>query len=95
MGDDSSLLVASSRWLYLVAAALVAAGFADFSLIAFNSARTGVIDVAIVPVFYACAMAAGGLAALVFGRLYDRVGISTLSGHGVELPTHPRQAQLA
>jgi predicted MFS family arabinose efflux permease len=65
-------------WLYLVAAALVAAGFADFSLIAYNFARTGVIDVAIVPVFYACAMAAGGLAALVFGRLYDRVGIGLL-----------------
>jgi predicted MFS family arabinose efflux permease len=65
-------------WLYLVAAALVAAGFADFSLIAFNFARQGLVDPAIVPVFYASAMAAGGLASLVFGRLYDRVGIGLL-----------------
>jgi predicted MFS family arabinose efflux permease len=65
-------------WLYLAAAALVAAGFADFSLIAFNFARTGVVDAAIVPVFYAGAMAAGGLASLVFGRLYDRIGIGLL-----------------
>lgn len=66
-------------WLYLVAAALVAAGFADFSLIAFNFERTRLVDPAIVPVFYAAAMGAGGLAALVFGRLYDRVGIGLLA----------------
>lgn len=65
-------------WLYLVAAALVAAGFADFSLIAFNFQRTHLVDAAIVPVFYSAAMAAGGLASLVFGRLYDRVGIGLL-----------------
>ena len=65
-------------WLYLTASALVAAGFADFSLIAFNFSRTGVIDPAVVPVFYACAMGAGGLASLVFGRVYDRVGIGLL-----------------
>jgi predicted MFS family arabinose efflux permease len=65
-------------WLYLAASALVAAGFADFSLLAFNFARSSVIDPALVPVFYACAMGAGGLAALVFGRVYDRMGIGLL-----------------
>jgi predicted MFS family arabinose efflux permease len=65
-------------WLYLAAAALVAAGFADFSLIAFNFERTHLVDPALVPVFYAGAMGAGGLASLVFGRLYDRVGIGLL-----------------
>jgi predicted MFS family arabinose efflux permease len=65
-------------WLYLVAAALIAAGFADFSLIAFNFERNHVVDPALVPVFYAGAMAAGGVASLVFGRLFDRVGIGLL-----------------
>ena len=65
-------------WLYLVAAALVAAGFADFSLIAYNFERTRLVDPTLVPVFYSGAMAAGGVASLVFGRLYDRVGIGLL-----------------
>lgn len=65
-------------WLYLVAAALVAAGFADFTLIAFHFEQTRVVDPAAVPLFYAAAMAAGGLAAVVFGRWYDLVGIRLL-----------------
>jgi predicted MFS family arabinose efflux permease len=65
-------------WLYLVAAALVAAGFADFSLIAFHFERMHLVDPAFVPIFYSGAMAAGGVASLVFGRLYDRVGIGLL-----------------
>jgi predicted MFS family arabinose efflux permease len=68
----------ASFWLYLVAAALVAAGFADFSLIAYHFQKTTLIDPALVPVFYSLAMGAGGAASLVFGRLYDRVGISLL-----------------
>lgn len=64
--------------LYLLAAALVAAGFADFSLIAFNFERRHLVDAAVVPVFYAAAMAAGGLVSLIFGRLYDRLGIGLL-----------------
>jgi predicted MFS family arabinose efflux permease len=65
-------------WLYLVAAALVAAGFADFSLIAFHFQRMHLVDPAFVPIFYSGAMAAGGIASLVFGRLYDRLGIGLL-----------------
>jgi predicted MFS family arabinose efflux permease len=65
-------------WLYLAAAAFVAAGFADFSLIAYHFQRTSLVEPALVPVFYALAMAAGGLAAVIFGRWYDRVGIGLL-----------------
>jgi predicted MFS family arabinose efflux permease len=65
-------------WLYLVAAALVAAGFADFSLIAYHFEQAGTVDPAAVPLFYAGAMAAGGLGALVFGRMFDRRGIGLL-----------------
>ena len=48
-------------WLYMAAAALVAAGFADFSLIAFHFERARVVEPALIPVFYAVAMGAGGL----------------------------------
>ena len=61
-------------WFYLAAGALIAAGFADFSLIAFHFQKAGVVAQNTVPVFYSAAMVAGALASLVFGRLLDRVG---------------------
>lgn len=65
-------------WLYLAAAGLAAAGFADWSLIAFHYARSSVVGLAIVPIFYAVAMAVSGAGSLLFGRLYDRFGIAVL-----------------
>jgi predicted MFS family arabinose efflux permease len=61
-------------WTYCIAGMLIAAGFADFSLMAFHFAKSGIVAADTIPVFYAIAMAAGALAALVFGRLYDRLG---------------------
>ena len=43
-------------WLYAASAALVAFGFADYSLIAFHYAQAHVVSQAIVPIFYAAAM---------------------------------------
>jgi predicted MFS family arabinose efflux permease len=65
-------------WVYLAGAALVGAGFADFPLIAYHFQKAGTVDPALVPVFYASAMAVGGTGSLVFGRLYDRAGIGVL-----------------
>lgn len=65
-------------WIYLAAGALVAAGFADFPLIAYHFQKAGTVPVALTPLFYAVAMAAGGLGSLVFGRLFDRAGIGVL-----------------
>jgi MFS family permease len=62
-------------WIYLVGAALVAAGFADFSLMAFHFEKAAVIPKTWVPLFYSVAMAVSGVGSLVFGRLFDRVGI--------------------
>jgi predicted MFS family arabinose efflux permease len=63
-------------WLYVAAGALIAAGFADFSLIAFHFQQARSVPAALIPVWYAVAMAAGALSALVFGRLLDRIGFS-------------------
>ncbi len=65
-------------WLYLAAGGLIAAGFADFSLIAFHFQKAGSVSVVATPLLYAVAMATGALAALVFGGLYDRLGVFTL-----------------
>lgn len=65
-------------WTYLVAGALLAAGFADFALIAFHFHKTGSVPSQYVPVLYAVAMATGAVAALVFGKLFDRLGFATV-----------------
>ncbi|HEV2435620.1 MAG TPA: MFS transporter [Verrucomicrobiae bacterium] len=62
-------------WLYVVAGALIAAGFADFSLVAFHFQKTGSVAQSLVPVFYAAAMVTSALSALVFGKLLDKLGL--------------------
>lgn len=66
---------ARSYWLYAVAGALIAAGFADFSLIAFHFQKAAVVAPSVVPVFYAVAMVTAAIASLIFGRLLDKIGI--------------------
>ena len=61
-------------WLLTLAGALVAAGFADFSLISFHFKKVGIISDTQVALFYAAAMAAGAMTNLIFGRLFDRIG---------------------
>jgi predicted MFS family arabinose efflux permease len=67
-----------SYWIYLVAAALVAAGYADFPLIAFHFGRTGAVAPEAIPALYALAMGVDAVAALVFGWWYDRRGLRVL-----------------
>lgn len=61
-------------WLYLIAGALIAAGFADFSLIAFHFQKSGTVSQDLTPVYYAATMATGAIASLVFGKLLDKAG---------------------
>jgi predicted MFS family arabinose efflux permease len=67
-------------WLYLAGAALVAAGFADYPIIAYHLDRAGVASGEAVAIFYAVAMAVSGTGSLVLGRLFDRAGFSVLVG---------------
>lgn len=66
-------------WLYLAAVALVAAGYADFPLIAYHFQKNSVVAPAWIPIFYAVAMGMDAVAALVFGWLFDRLGFVTLA----------------
>jgi MFS family permease len=67
-----------SFWIYLAAMALIGAGFADFPLIAFHFAKVNTVSGDWIPIFYAIAMGVDAIAALIFGRLFDRRGIPVL-----------------
>ncbi len=67
-------------WLYLAAGGCIAAGFADFSLIAFHFQKTQVVPDAVAPMLYAVANAMGAIGALVLGRLFDKVGLPVVLG---------------
>jgi len=61
-------------WLYLAAMMLVAAGFADFPIIAFHFSQARIVSPGLIPVLYAVAMGVDALSALLLGALYDRFG---------------------
>jgi MFS family permease len=65
-------------WIYMAAAGLLAAGFVDFPLIAFHFNTTALAPPSEIPLFYAAAMGVEALAALFFGKLFDRVGMPVL-----------------
>ncbi|GAB4141723.1 MAG: MFS transporter [Cyanobacteria bacterium J069] len=65
-------------WVYLGAIALVAAGYADFPLIAFHLQQSGTQTTSQIPLLYALAMGVDAIAALLFGRWFDRVGLWSL-----------------
>jgi MFS family permease len=66
------------RW-YVAAAMLMALGFADWALVAFHAARTGMFDIGSLPLLYAGAMGIDAIAALAFGTWFDRFGLSVLA----------------
>jgi MFS family permease len=65
-------------WVYIVAVAFIAAGYADFSLIAYHFDKARIMPAAWIPIVYAVAMAVDGLGALALGSLFDRIGIWTM-----------------
>ena len=65
-------------WVYMLAVAFIAAGYADYALIAFHFDKSGLVPAAWIPVLYAIAMATDAVAALALGRAFDRVGIWTM-----------------
>ncbi len=65
-------------WIYLSGAVLVAAGFADYPLIAYHFARTNSVTGEWIAIFYSVGMAVSGTGSLVLGRLFDRFGFVVL-----------------
>lgn len=67
-----------SFWLFLCAACLLAAGYADFPLIAFHFEKKAMIPPVGVPIFFMVAMAMSALSAIFFGWIYDHMGLRSL-----------------
>jgi len=65
-------------WLYLLGIVLIAAGYVDFPLIAYHFKKLSIASDNWIPIFYAVAMGIDAISALIFGRLFDRIGISIL-----------------
>ncbi|GAK54181.1 major facilitator superfamily MFS_1 [Candidatus Moduliflexus flocculans] len=65
-------------WLYLAAVALIAAGFADFPLIAYHFGKNASIPPLWIPIFYAIAMGVDAIAALICGYFFDRIGLKVM-----------------
>ena len=65
-------------WVYLIAAGLMAAGYADFPLIAFHFQKVGMMSPIWIPIFYMIAMSISAASALFFGWLYDKKGSVSL-----------------
>jgi predicted MFS family arabinose efflux permease len=77
-------------WVYLAGAGLVAAGFADYPLIAYHWVKHHTLTTEWIPIFYAVAMGVSSGASLVLGRLFDRYGFKVLIGlTGVSLHFAP------
>lgn len=68
----------SSYWIYLTGASLIAAGYADFPLIAYHFQKTAVLTPVWIPVSYSIAMAANTIAAPLLGSFYDKRGFLVL-----------------
>jgi MFS family permease len=65
-------------WMYLVAAVLVGAGMGGWPLIAYHLQTQSIVSYTLIPVFYAVAMGVSGLGSLLFGRVFDKVGMRIL-----------------
>jgi MFS family permease len=65
-------------WLYSAFALVSAAGLANFQLISLHIADQVIVSDAQIPIVYAIAMGVDAVAALVIGRIYDRVGLTSL-----------------
>lgn len=65
-------------WMYVAAGAFIAAGFADFALIAFHFQKAAIVSQNLIPIFYSVAMGTGAIGSLVLGRFLDRIGLPIL-----------------
>lgn len=64
--------------LFSASTALTAFGLVGFGVMSFHLTQADLVPLAAVPLVFALGMAAGAVAALVSGRLYDRIGGSSL-----------------
>jgi MFS family permease len=65
-------------WLYMLAAACFAMGLVSFELISYHLASSETVTGYWIPIFLALSTGGGVIASLVFGKLFDRVGLPAI-----------------
>lgn len=65
-------------WQYAGFTAVTMLGFATWGVLSYHLSTRHLVDPAVVPIYYAAAMAAASVAAIGFGRIYDRIGLRGL-----------------
>jgi hypothetical protein len=65
-------------WIYVAAAGLLACGMVDYPLLAYHFEGAKIATPVEIPLLYAGAMGVNGLTALMFGALFDRIGLNAL-----------------
>jgi MFS family permease len=65
-------------WQYAAFSATTMLGFSTWAVLAFHLTDRHLVRASVIPVLYAAAMAAAAVAAVLFGRLYDRFGLRGL-----------------
>ncbi len=66
--------------IYVLAAMCMAAGYADYPLIAYHFQRHHLVTDAWIPALYAIAMLTEGVSSLAIGKIFDRIGLWALAG---------------
>jgi MFS family permease len=66
-------------WYYSLFSFFTVTGFVSFALLGYHFKNLGVLTDSQIPLLYAVGMGVDAIAALVFGRLYDRFGMKTLA----------------
>lgn len=75
---NTQISLNKAYWYYIAAIAFIAAGFADFPLMAYHFSKKEIISDNFIPVLYAVAMGVDAISALFFGRLYDKIGLKAV-----------------
>jgi MFS family permease len=65
-------------WVYGLFVFISVVGFVNFPLISYHLSAQKVISQALIPLLYAVAMAVDAVAALIIGKIYDKVRFATL-----------------
>jgi len=80
-GDDSTAHTVgftNAYWLYMAAGACFAAGLMSFEFVSYHLSLSGTMPDQWIPLFLALATVVAVIASLLLGKLYDRLGISTV-----------------
>ena len=76
--DETQFRFHKSFAFYMIAICLFAFGFADFTLITLHSAKMHAFPDSTLSLLYAAAMAVDAFSALLFGWMFDKVGLKAL-----------------